>query len=1307
MAEKNKYYLGLDIGTNSVGYAVTDEQYNLMRFHGSDAWGVTVFDEGALLQERRIFRTARRRLERKKQRVALLQELFAEEISDIDPDFFRRLRESALYREDAGDDFPIFNDADYTDVDYHNDYPTIHHLIVDLMNNPEPHDVRLVYLACSWLVSHRGHFLSNIDINNLSEMTSIDSAYNDYMSFFEANGYEKPWREEICIEDFADAMKANLRVTAKESRIKAVVLGKGKPASNGTEEFPFSQAKIIKLLAGGSTKLSDLFCNPDYADLGSVCLNYDDDKFSDISGKLNDIEYELLKRLRKIYDWALLSDLLKESSSISAAKVAIYEQHKADLEFLKYFVKKYCPKKYDSIFRDFGKENYVAYVYHTDDSTAKLKKADKEGFSKYVAGITKTISPDEKDIDKYNDMQTRLELCTFMPKQKDTDNRIIPNQLYYYELREILKQAEQYLPFLSQTGDNGMSTAEKILSIFTFRIPYYVGPLNKASDKAWIERKPGKIYPWNFEQMVDLDKSEEAFIKKLIGKCTYLPDQDVLPKDSLLYHKYEVLNEINNLRINGIRVSVDLKQQIYNDVFCAKKKITPKCLSNYLICNNVIERGNEESISGIDLTIKSNLEPQIAFRRLLESGTLCEADAEAIIQRSTFAEDKSRFRHWLDNQYPNLTEDDKKYLTKQKWKDFGRLSRAFLTEIIGTDKTTGETFSIIEALWNTQCNLMELLSDRFTFRDEIEKYQKEYYAEHPHKLSDRMDDMYLSNTVKRQVFRTLDVVRDIKKAFGPPEKIFIEMARGGGADQKGVRTKSRKQQLMELYDACKDEDVRHLRQQLEAMRQQLEAMGDAADNKLQAKNLFLYYLQLGKCMYTGEPIELSELASGKYNIDHIYPQAYVKDDSIINNMVLVKSEVNGSKTDAYPVPAEIRANMSEHWKCLRIIGLISDEKYRRLTRSTGFTDDEKLAFINRQLTETSQSTKAAATLLKKLFPNTEIVYCKARLTSEFRQEFELPKSRTFNDLHHAVDAYLNIVTGNVYNMKFTKNFNIHSNYSIKTRTLFTHPVVSGGQTVWNGEDMLSEVKKTAVKNTAHFTKYAFFKKGGLFAQMPVAAAEGLVPRKKDLPTEKYGGYNSARVMFFIPVKYTAGKKSEVFILPVELLHGKKFLADESFAHEYAMNRLERILGKPVDSVSFPMGMRPWKINTVLSLDGFRVCITGSSGKGKCLIAQPIMQFATDSFWQFYMKKLEMLGEKVMFIFGNTHELLEFSERHAFPEVNYGATANKDGAVQYGGKDGSVFLDASEQADTKELLGLGTKIFVQQTPTYKRVELESL
>lgn len=33
------YYLGLDIGTNSVGYAVTDPSYHLLKFKGEPMWG--------------------------------------------------------------------------------------------------------------------------------------------------------------------------------------------------------------------------------------------------------------------------------------------------------------------------------------------------------------------------------------------------------------------------------------------------------------------------------------------------------------------------------------------------------------------------------------------------------------------------------------------------------------------------------------------------------------------------------------------------------------------------------------------------------------------------------------------------------------------------------------------------------------------------------------------------------------------------------------------------------------------------------------------------------------------------------------------------------------------------------------------------------------------------------------------------------------------------------------------------------------------------------------------------------------------
>ena len=54
------YYLGLDIGTESVGYAVTDENYNILKFNGKNMWGSRLFDEAQTAAERRTFRSGRR-----------------------------------------------------------------------------------------------------------------------------------------------------------------------------------------------------------------------------------------------------------------------------------------------------------------------------------------------------------------------------------------------------------------------------------------------------------------------------------------------------------------------------------------------------------------------------------------------------------------------------------------------------------------------------------------------------------------------------------------------------------------------------------------------------------------------------------------------------------------------------------------------------------------------------------------------------------------------------------------------------------------------------------------------------------------------------------------------------------------------------------------------------------------------------------------------------------------------------------------------------------------------------------------------
>ena len=96
--EKKHCYWGLDIGTDSIGYAVTDNQYKLCKFHGDDAWGSHVFDSAALCDERRGFRSARRRLDRRQQRVKLLQEIFAKEITN--PSILVSLSISSMFLHD-------------------------------------------------------------------------------------------------------------------------------------------------------------------------------------------------------------------------------------------------------------------------------------------------------------------------------------------------------------------------------------------------------------------------------------------------------------------------------------------------------------------------------------------------------------------------------------------------------------------------------------------------------------------------------------------------------------------------------------------------------------------------------------------------------------------------------------------------------------------------------------------------------------------------------------------------------------------------------------------------------------------------------------------------------------------------------------------------------------------------------------------------------------------------------------------------------------------------------------------------------
>lgn len=179
-----------------------------------------------------------------------------------------------------------------------------------------------------------------------------------------------------------------------------------------------------------------------------------------------------------------------------------------------------------------------------------------------------------------------MELERFLPKQITGANGIIPNQVHRKELKKILENAEHHLDFLKEKDESGYTVSERILMLFSSNIPYYVGPVGSGSKTGWAKiQESGQVLPWNMEQKIDMEQTSERFITNLIRECTYLSGEKVLPKQSLLYESYCVLNEINNLRIHGKRIVPELKQDIYREVFQGArlgKKVTKKNICTFI-----------------------------------------------------------------------------------------------------------------------------------------------------------------------------------------------------------------------------------------------------------------------------------------------------------------------------------------------------------------------------------------------------------------------------------------------------------------------------------------------------------------------------------------------------------------------------------------------------------------------------------------------------------------------------------------------------------------------------------------------------
>lgn len=1312
-----KYYLGLDMGTDSCGWCVTDDKYNIIRSHkktydpdgklikreGCHLWGSRLFKPANTAENRRLNRTARRRLARRRRRIILLRELFQPEMDKIDPNFFRRLDQSNLWNEDKDKELQmehnfLFNDKDLTDKEYYKDFPTIYHLRKAMVNRltinghyydpKKQFDIREVYLVLAHMIKYRGNFLMEGDVQgSVVDPTYLKQCFDNIDAILiSLNNGEDDENEdnqidssECCFNiDEKKASKLANEIFQKINKVSYLEDEEGKLF--GKINSKDIRKKILKLINGGSgVKLKDflpkeiLVAHDGDDEYGDKKIDLSSETLEDdINGYgLPESYIEIILEAKKIYDFRTLAYLLHGKSLLCDAMVNVYEEHKEQLAALKRLYKKFATKEqYYFMFRDYRildgddsddkedkeesnkeeskdkkkKASYVSYIGYTKTNSKAKHTGAHITSEKNISVLIKKIK-DDLNFDnlksKANELsdQDRLDVqCieeaiesnTFLPRQNSRNNGVFPYQLNLNEMKTIIENQSKYYPFLKDKAPSfpdGKTEEYKIVSLLKFKIPYYIGPLSQPNDYVrddkrdnhWVqfrgENNQGIINPWNFSQIVDLEGTADKFISNLTNYCTYIFGENTLPKESLIFQAYKVLNDLNNLKVNGSLISKEDKDYIIQNVYLKKKKIKGKDIVNalknkYKLSDEdltVTTKGSGKSIGEdeVDLTMfNSSLSSFIDMSNPNAFGPEFYKDsakfelAEKIIELITIVEDKELLKERLKKL--ELSDNQVNYLFKQKYSGWAPLSRKLLDGITidCVNENTGEAYpvTIIDVMRDTPLNFMEIYETKGSQFSGFKEKVAELNDEKNICRDDLIEESYASPAMKRSVRQTFKVIDELKNTLNIDhfDRIFVEATRAPG--EAGKMVKSRKKQLQEAYDAAKDLVDQELHDDLQKLRDDLEKQ---TDDQLRRKKVYLYFMQLGRSVYSGEKIDLNELDKN-YDIDHIIPQAKLKDDSF-NNMVLVERELNNKKQDEYPIPSTIISEQGRNW--IQKLAKIKDknkrsyfmpkDKANRLLRpeSKQLTSDELNGFINRQLTLTNQSVKAVCDILKMTEKGSEIVYSKANFVSDFRKlcgelrpSYDaFVKVRDINDFHHANDAYLNIVVGNVYYEKF-KNFYISNridcdnngkkDLSVLASKLFTKTQADykTGIVYWeahfhneketdsNGKERTIKVRDKGTESTfdkiEHYMElndplvtqmqYTSSGKQGFFNKITLKTkakdnednTDKLFPLKQHLRSDsnkvmdvnKYGGYSDMTTPYFMLVKSEGKKGKHIYSL---------------------------------------------------------------------------------------------------------------------------------------------------------------------------------
>ncbi|WP_125714640.1 type II CRISPR RNA-guided endonuclease Cas9 [Companilactobacillus kedongensis] len=569
-----------------------------------------------------------------------------------------------------------------------------------------------------------------------------------------------------------------------------------------------------------------------------------------------------------------------------------------------------------------------------------------------------------------------------------TDNEtllnIFPTKAYLDEAKRIIKKQREFYPDILTD-----EFEEKYCQIVSRKRSYFVGPGSvKSRTDYGIFKTDGRILNNLFEELIGHDK--------------IFPDELRAAGASYTAQKFDVLDDLNNLRILSYgdqKLTPKDKEQIIEELKSNTSNINMiKLIKKIANCDGSDIKGYR-----IDTRGKPDISSMATYRKVhrkfLDNNVDINEWPTDFFDNLSFILTLNTDNGEIRNQLENLLQSQYDFLSDD-------LIQLIIDNKASFDVTSSNSWHrlsiktmdlLIPEMIKNSIGQNDLIKQMGLVKNNGPKYSK--YKHLPYKKI--AEDIY-NPVVSKVVREALKIVNAVMKEYEHIDYIVAQMPRDKNEDEE--------KRNIESFQRTNSREI------MDAKEEFIEATGISSDeyDKLSSNIRFkirLWYQQKGMDLYSGRAIQPEDILQNgsKLEIDHIVPVSISFDDGI-NNKTLCYAEMNQLKDKMTPFEY-LNEGYGQSYVAMK--DMVLKNSRLNLKRRNYFYEEDirdsntRKRFITRNLIDTRYSSKVVFNGLHDFFDekgiDTKVSVIRSKFTSNMRKYWQIKNSReTYH--YYAIDA---------------------------------------------------------------------------------------------------------------------------------------------------------------------------------------------------------------------------------------------------------------------------------------------------------------